>query len=180
MQVRSPPSTLETVTTFPEPASSADTTDLFARYLRFYREVIEGKLRGLSDDQLRAPVLESGWSPLELLTHLVHMERRWFVWGVVGEPVELPWGDNGPDGRWHVPDDETLESLLARLHEAGRRTEQILAGVSLDDDAALGGRFETDPPTVLWICFHVLQEYARHAGHLDAVREILDGATGEC
>lgn len=167
------------MTTFPEPASSADTAGLFAAYLAFYRGVVEGKLRGLTDAQLRAPVLPSGWSPLELLTHLVHMERRWFVWGVLGEPVDEPWGDAAPEGGWRLRDADTLDSLLIRLHAGGRRTEEILAGVRLSDDAAVGGRFDTDPPTVLWICFHVLQEYARHAGHLDAVRELLDGATGE-
>ena len=88
-------------------------------------------------------------------------------------------GDDGPDGRWRVPEADTLHSLLARLHEGGRRTEQILREAAVTDHAAIGGRFDNDPPTVLWICFHVLQEYARHAGHLDVVRELIDGATGE-
>lgn len=168
------------VTEFAEPASSDDVAGLFARYLDVYRGVVEAKLRGLDEAQLRAPVLPSGWSPLELLTHLVHMERRWFVWGVLGEPVERPWGDQGADGRWHVPDDVTLDGLLERLHDGGRRTGEILRRVDLADHAAAGGRFEDEPPTILWICFHVLQEYARHAGHLDAVRELLDGDVGEC
>lgn len=167
------------LTQFPEPASSDDVTGLFAAYLDLYRGVVETKLRGLDETQVREAVLPSGWSPLELLTHLVHMERRWFVWGVLGEPVERPWGDQGADGRWHVPDEVTVDALLEQLHDGGRRTQEILRGVDLAQPAAIGGRFEDEPPTVLWICFHVLQEYARHAGHLDAVRELLDGAVGE-
>jgi hypothetical protein len=55
----------------------------------------------------------------------------------------------------------------------------VLADVPLDTVAATGGRFEADPPPLAWICFHVLQEYARHVGHLDVVVELAGGATGE-
>ena len=163
---------------------SANPAEQFAAYLDHYRAVVVRKLDGLSDDQLRTGLLPSAWTPLELLTHLVHMERRWFVWGFLGEQVAHPWGDNAddvPESPWHVPDDVSRDELVAALHAGGGRTRDILARHDLAERAAAGGRFaaEDESPTLLWICFHVLQEYARHAGHLDVVRELVDGVTGE-
>jgi hypothetical protein len=160
----------------------ADTVELHLEYLDRYRGIVEKKLTGLSDSELRSSRLPSGWTPLELLKHLVFMERRWLVWGFGGQDVEHPWGDSGddPDGRWQVGEDETLEDLLARLHEGGELTRQVASGVHPATFAKPGGRFTADDrPTLNWILFHVLQEYARHAGHLDVARELIDGATGE-
>lgn len=152
-------------------------------YLDYYRGAVDRKIAGLSAPQLRTSLLPSGWTPLELLNHLVHMERRWLVWGFLAEPVPDPWGDHaaGADGGpWQVRDDATAHGLLDRLHAGGRRTTEILTSYPLGVRGAVGGRFATDPaPTLLWIGFHVLQEYARHTGHLDVARELADGATGE-
>jgi hypothetical protein len=108
------------------------------------------------------------------------MEQRWFVWGFLGEQVDEPWGDWSVDepwdedrnGRWTVADDITAEELAERLRAIGARTRSILADFSLDATASPGGRFADDPPTLEWICFHVLAEYARHAGHLDIAVEL--------
>lgn len=161
---------------------SADPSAQFAAYLDFYRGAIERKVRGLTGVQLRTSLLPSGWTPLELLMHVVHMERRWFVWGFLGEQVEEPWRDHAdgdPHGRWAVPDGVGPDELVAALHAGGERTSAILASSDLAARGAVGGRFDDNPPTLAWICFHVLQEYARHAGHLDIARELADGATGE-
>ena len=160
-----------------------DTRELHLAYLDYYRSVIESKLRGLSDDELRRTRLPSGWSPLELLKHLVFMERRWFRWGLAGESVDGPWDDhaNGePDGEWQLSDDDDLPGLLAALHAGGESTRAILTGVELDAFGKPGGRFTADrTATVNWVCFHVLEEYMRHTGHLDIARELADGVTGE-
>ncbi len=139
-----------------------------------------GKVEGLSDDELRTSRLPSGWSPVELVKHLAFMERRWLVWGFLGEQLDDPWGDQR-DGRWYVTPSEQLLDLLAALHEGGRRTREIVQAASLADVAATGGRFpDGEPaPTLVSILFHVLQEYARHAGHLDVARELVDGVIGE-
>ncbi|GHD02272.1 mycothiol transferase [Zhihengliuella salsuginis] len=166
---------------------SPDPAAQLAAYLDYYRASIERKLDGLDDRALRTSRLPSGWTPLELLAHLVHMEQRWFVWGFLAEDVAEPWGDHagGADGgRWAVPADAGrafADGLLERLHATGRRTSGILASTPLETRGALGGRFTGDDPapSLLWIGFHVLQEYARHAGHLDIVRELHDGGTGE-
>jgi uncharacterized damage-inducible protein DinB len=164
------------------PITEGDTLELQLGWLDYYRGVIETKLTGLSDADLRSSRLPSGWSPLELLRHLVYVERRWLRWGFAGEQVDEPWGDSDgdPEGRWTVGADETLEELLGRLHAGGTATRQLVTGVDLSTLGAAGGRFgEADRPTVNWILFHVLQEYARHAGQLDVVRELVDGVTGE-
>ncbi|QCB94800.1 DinB family protein [Cellulomonas shaoxiangyii] len=162
---------------------SADPAVQLVAYLDHYRGVVARKVAGLSEEQQRTSLLPSGWAPLELLHHLVHMERRWFVWGFLAEPVDDPWGDHaaGADGgRWEVPDGVTAADLVRRLDAGGERTTAILTTVPLDARAAVGGRFTAGPaPTLAWIGFHVLQEYARHAGHLDVARELADGTTGE-
>ncbi|THJ00551.1 DUF664 domain-containing protein [Nocardioides sp.] len=148
-------------------------------YLDWVRdEVASGVLR-LSPEQQRTSLVPSGWTPLELLSHVLHMEQRWFVWGFLGATVADPWGDwDVPDPslaespRWRVSHDVTAEDLAARLEQVGVRTRDLLASYPLDTVGATGGRFAEDPPTLEWICFHVLAEYARHAGHLDIVVEI--------
>ncbi|HSS68480.1 MAG TPA: DUF664 domain-containing protein [Nocardioidaceae bacterium] len=167
----------------PEPRdeASAGTKERFLDYLDFYRSAIAVKLDGLSDADLHSSNLPSGWSPLELLLHLVFMERRWLRWRFLGEDIDDPQGDDGSDGRWTLRGDDTLAGLLSALAAGGQRTRTIVEAADLTDLAAggaeaLGG---SPPPTLEWILFHVLQEYARHAGHLDVVRELIDGRVGE-
>ena len=175
------------MTDFPEPAATTgDAATLFARYLDWYRDTVVRKVSALSADERRTSRLPSGWTPLEMLSHLAHMERRWFVWGFLGEPVAEPWGDWNVDepwtsddsdetrlrAHWQVADDVTAEQLTARLEAIGERTRGVLRDFPLNATASPGGRFAEDPPTLEWICFHVLAEYARHAGHLDIVVEL--------
>ncbi|GAB3779333.1 DinB family protein [Nocardioides ungokensis] len=151
-------------------------------YLDFYRDTCLAKCRSLPEQELRRPLLPSGWTPLELLWHLAHMERRWFVWGFLGEQVDEPWGDSGgaPDNRWQVAPDVGLDDVVALLEAGAARTREVLSGHEPETVAATGGRFSgEEPPDLRWICFHVLQEYARHAGHLDIVVELEGGPTGE-
>ncbi|MCP3786942.1 DinB family protein [Micromonospora sp. A3M-1-15] len=165
---------------FPEPGPSSDVPALFLTYLDYYRDTVADRVAGLTDAQARTARVPSGWTPVELVKHLAFMERRWLVWGFLGEPVPDPWGDEVAD-RWHVAADETVADLVAALRRGGRRTREIVEATPQATPAALGGRF-IDParrPTLAAILFHVLQEYARHAGHLDIVRELADGRTGE-
>jgi uncharacterized damage-inducible protein DinB len=157
--------------------------ELLLGYLDFYRSVIASKIAGVPDDQLRASRLPSGWAPLELVNHLVFMERRWLQWGFLAEPVPAPYGDDDDAGRWHVSPNVTTNGLVAALDTVGQRTRVIVTGAELADVSQLGGRFSDGdrepPPTLGWILLHVLQEYARHAGQLDIARELIDGVTGE-
>jgi hypothetical protein len=159
----------------------SDAKQLLLGYLDYYRSVVESKVEGLPESELRSSRLPSGWTPLELIKHLAHMERRWFCWGFLAEPVPAPLGDEDDSGRWHVDDSETPVELLEALRAGGTRTRAIVEGAHLADRAAVGGRFSEDDrrPTLAWTLVYVLQEYARHAGHLDAARELFDGVIGE-
>ncbi|MFC0599404.1 DinB family protein [Streptomyces palmae] len=162
----------------PEPPSSlSDPRELVDAYLDYYRAELLRKLDGLSAKDLRQSRLPSGWTPLELLGHLTWVERRWFQWGFAAEPQQDPWGDRGPDDRWHVADEDTLETLTARFTAQCDASRAVAADVPTERRAAVGGRFSTEAeaPSLGWILFHVLQEYARHVGQLDVVRELADG-----
>lgn len=165
----------------PEPSRKlSDPKELLLSYLDYYRQAIERKINGLADAELRTSRLPSGWTPLQLVNHLVHMEQRWLRWGFTAENVDAPWGDADEHGGWITPANTPAE-LIAALHDGGRRTREIAEQAELADLGALGGRFATDDkrPTLAWTLFHVLQEYARHAGHLDIARELADGKLGE-
>jgi hypothetical protein len=159
----------------------ADPKELLLGFLDYYRSVITRKIEGLTEAELRTSRLPSGWAPLELLKHLVYMERRWLRWGFRAEQLPDPHGDEDQAGRWHVGPGDTAAALIAALQATGEQTRAIVTGADLADASASGGRFsgKDSRPTLAWILVYVLQEYARHAGHLDVARELIDGTTGE-
>lgn len=142
------------------------------------RHHVLAQLEGLTDEQLRRPVLPSGWSCLGLVRHLtLSDERYWFEVVVAGEPLDFwPKGDNGD---WLVDSAEAGEDVLAAYRAAIARSDEIIANRQLDD--------APEQPELWWdqaglsfpdlrsIVVHVLVETSVHAGHLDAVRELLDG-----
>lgn len=165
---------------FPEPTvPQASRADVFLGYLDYFRAVVVDKLQGLPDDELRRSRLPSGWTPLELLKHLTYVELRWLVWGFAGGPVEQPW-DDAPQGYWAVAADETLADLVQALHLQAERSRAIVLAHQLSEVGRPGERWEgAAPATLERVLFHLLQEYARHVGHLDVVRELIDGTVGE-
>jgi Protein of unknown function (DUF664) len=171
------------VASFAEPSDQlSDPRELVVAYLDGYRDAVVRKLDGLPDGRLRHSVLPSGWTALELVYHLTFVERRWLSWGFRGDPMDDPWGDEDPaTGRWRVPADLTSEEVLSRYAAAAALSRQIVSEAGFDDVARGGGRFAESGhrPALAWILFHLLQEYARHLGHLDVVRELIDGAVGE-
>lgn len=165
---------------FPEPTAPARSrTEVFERYLGFFRDRLAAKLRTLPAAELRASRLPSGWTPLQLLKHLTYVEMRWLEWGFEGREVADPWGDRR-DGRWYVAPEETLDDLLAELTEQAARSTVVIEGHDLAEPGQPGDRWDGEPPATLErVLFHLLQEYARHLGHLDVVSELAGGATGE-
>jgi hypothetical protein len=128
---------------------------------------------------LRRSRLPSGWTPLELAKHLRYVELRWLEWGFEGRDVSEPWADT-EDGRWHVGPGETLPSLLGDLLDQAGRTRAIVESHDLDDVGKPGERWDgADPATLERVLFHLLQEYARHLGHLDIVAERAVGIAEE-
>jgi uncharacterized damage-inducible protein DinB len=165
---------------FPEPTTPAGSrAEVFLRYLDFFRSRLTAKLESLPEDELRRSRLASGWTPLELLKHLRYVELRWLEWGFEGQDIANVWADH-QDGRWHVGPDETLAGLLAGLTEQAARTRAIVGAHDLDEAGKPGDRWDgADPATLERILFHLLQEYARHVGHLDVVVELATGQAGE-
>jgi hypothetical protein len=162
------------------PRTLEDPKEILLQQLSYHRATLLAKLVGLSDDQLRSSVVPSGWSPLGLLKHLVFVERRWMQWGFEAEQTSDPRGDENPSGKgWLVLPEDNVPDLTARLAAIASRTEAVAGKAELTDWGRLGGRFSSDPPTLGWILAHLLQEYARHVGHLDVVRELIDGSVGE-
>jgi hypothetical protein len=162
------------------PRSLEDPREILLQQLSYYRATLLAKLDGLSDDQLTTSILPSGWSPLGLLKHLVFVERRWMQWGFEAEQVPEPWGDHDPHSEgWLLGTEDTRHVLTEWLDAIAARTEAVASKAELTERARLGGRFSSDPPTLDWILVHLLQEYAWHVGHLDVVRELIDGSVGE-
>ena len=165
---------------FPEPGSTPDLRGLMLNYLDYFRSVVAGKLNGLSPEEVGASVVPSGWTPGGLALHLANVERRWLVWGFLGEQVEDPWADAADGGGWRTPEGTPAE-IRAMLDQAAERTRVIVESHDLTDTARVGGRFAdlASAPQLQWILLHLIQEYARHSGHLDIARELIDGSTGE-
>jgi uncharacterized damage-inducible protein DinB len=165
---------------FPEPTAAASSrAEVFLRYLDYFRSRLVSKLEALPGSELRRSRVPSGWTPVELIRHLGYVEMRWLEWGFEGRDVADPWADSR-DGRWCVPDGETLEGLVAALHAQAARTRAIVESHDLADIGQPGERWDgADPPALERILFHLVQEYARHVGHLDIASELAGGQTGE-
>jgi len=165
---------------FPEPTSAvASRTQVFLTYLDYFRSVLLTKLDGLSEEQLRQSVLPSGWSPIELVNHLRCVEMRWLVWGFEGEAVPAPWLDRRDD-RWYVAPETTIGQVVEKLATQAETTRLIVESHELGERGRPGDRWEdAEPATLERVLFHLVQEYARHVGHMDIVRELIDGEVGE-
>jgi hypothetical protein len=167
-----------TIPPFPSPTIPiGDEREVLLGYLDFFRAVAVDKVAGLDAGRQRQSALPSGWTPLELLNHLRHVERRWLEWGFEGRPISDPWADQ-VDGRWHT--DADFMQVARDLEHQARVTRAIVMQHQLDDVGQPGERWAGAPPAPLRrVLLHLLQEYARHCGHQDNVRELADGTTGE-
>jgi uncharacterized damage-inducible protein DinB len=165
---------------FPEPAIPVSSrAEVFLGYLDYFRSRLVSKLEALPARELRRSRLASGWTPIELLKHVAYDELRWLEWRFEGRGVGDPWADDR-DGRWYVADDQGLPELIAALHAQAARSRAVVESHDLADVGQPGQGWSADGPASLErILLHLLQEYARHLGHLDIVCELADGQTGE-
>jgi hypothetical protein len=150
-------------------------TDALLTSLNAQREHVLGTLEGLSEDQLRRPALPSGWTPLGLVQHLaVEVERFWFRMAVAGERLPLTSGDQA----WQVPADVPSSAIIELYRDEIGKANAIIAATPIDAMPAWWPDFfENFPPRPLRrSILHVIAETATHAGHLDAYRELTDGA----
>jgi hypothetical protein len=152
-------------------------------FLDEYRRVLSRKIEGLDDaDARRRACPPSDLSLLGLIRHMADVERGWFRRGLGAEDVRpIHYGaahpDGDEDGDFHAPAGATVEDALATYWaEIGVADRIIAAAPSLDAPVANARRGST---SLRWILVHMIEEYARHCGHADLLRQAVDGATGD-
>ena len=147
-------------------------------YLEFQRASVRSIVDGLEEDDWHTPVVPSGWTVAGMVEHLGNMERHWFQEVIANSPAELPWDEGRPAYR---PDgiftcDRPSSDVLAYYRAQTDAADKILEGVGLSD-APQGRHGNDEIPNVRVIILHVIEETAAHSGHLEIVRELLDGRT---
>ena len=141
-----------------------------------HRDVVLWKVQGLDDEQLRRPVTPSGTSVLGLVKHLGAVEYGWFC-ETFGHPTEvLPFDEDDPDADLRIEPGETTADVVAFYGRARAAANAVVAELDLD---ATGTAWSGETVTLRWVMIHMLEEGCRHAGHLDIVRELIDGRTGD-
>jgi uncharacterized damage-inducible protein DinB len=163
------------------PPLTADERTQLTGWLDHLRSLVRTKCEGLSEADAHRKVLPT--SPLMtvagLVAHLRWVEYSWFTQTLLGTPDhgETPWTEDGhPDAEMFV-DDVPLAQLLDEYDAECARSNEIVAGFSLDDVERAVVR-ESGAASTRYILCHMIEETARHLGHLDIIRELLDGATG--
>jgi uncharacterized damage-inducible protein DinB len=172
----------------PEPPLEGDETATLLGFLDWQRATLEWKCRGLSDEQLRVALPPTSMTLGGILKHLAYVEDYWFTKVVAGEPSPEPWASvdwkADPDWEWHSAADDPGDELRALWAErAGRSRAVVNAQLGRSQARALG---EAHPAwggqgrvSLRWVLVHMVEEYARHNGHADLIRESIDGQTGE-
>ncbi|MBZ3902251.1 MULTISPECIES: DinB family protein [Streptomyces] len=164
-----------------EPSVTADERTMLEGWLGYHRETLALKCAGLDDARLRtASVPPSELSLLGLVRHMAEVERIWFRKVLVDDdqgPIYFSEAD--PDGEFHLTEADTWQEAYgtwqAEIGVARRNAE----GFALDDVAKAAHRRSGETPSLRWIYTHMIEEYARHNGHADLIRERIDGATGD-
>jgi uncharacterized damage-inducible protein DinB len=157
------------------PLTGDEKTSLRAALDR-HRYVVTWKLDGLDDEALRRPMTPSGTNLLGLVKHLAAVEYGWFCQTFGYSTESLPDVDADPEADMQVAAEETTAGILAFYDRACRAADVAIEAVDLD---GLGPSWSGDQVSMRWVLIHMLEETARHAGHMDILRELIDGATGD-
>jgi len=149
-------------------------------FLDAQRAVVLAIVEGLDEAAWQRSVVPSGWTPAGLVEHLGGAEWHWFQGVVAGVPAPVPVDDDRPpyDPNAAFVCNEPSAEIIAFYRDQCARSNEVLAATPLS--AAPRGRHgdpEMEPPDVRWIVLHMIEETARHAGHLDIARELIDGRT---
>ncbi|MDQ4094776.1 MAG: DinB family protein [Actinomycetota bacterium] len=147
-------------------------------WLDFHRATLLMKLDGLDDEQLRRVMVPSGLSLLGLVKHLTSVEHGWFAMGIgqSGEPP-LFYSKDDPDADFRIEEDDTTDAIVTGYLRACERSREIVR-----EAGSLDVYFEhprRGRVTLRWVLLHMVEETARHNGHADIMRELIDGATGD-
>lgn len=165
------------IDTRPEPPLNGSERETLNGFLDFLRGTIRWKCDGLTDEQARRALLPSELTTVAgLVGHLGYVEQYWFEVVLAGEPDR--WAEalvSDPDAEFRRALDLPLATLLDRYEAQCERSRRIAADRELDDEVPFRGGVVS----VRFVLTHLIEETGRHAGHLDVLRELIDGRTGE-
>jgi uncharacterized damage-inducible protein DinB len=172
-----------------DPPLNGTEAEALVAFLDYHRDTLRNKADGLDADQLGRRLEPSSMTMGGLLKHLAYVDDWWLNQVFAGNPAPEPWAsvDWRADGDWdwHSAADDTPESLRALYDESVATSRRIVSTAlqsprGLDAEAARAGRSDPDRKLNLrWVLLHLLEEYARHNGHADLIRESVDGQVGE-
>lgn len=141
-----------------------------------HRDAVVWKVDGLDDEQLRRPMTPSGTSLLGVVKHLASVEYGWFC-ETFGRESEAIWFDEAdPEADMRAAPHETTADILDYYRRARAAADRVIDELGVDD---LGTAWFGDAVSMRWVLIHMIEETARHAGHMDIVRELIDGMTGD-
>jgi uncharacterized damage-inducible protein DinB len=170
----------------PEPPLAGDEAATLLGFLDFLRATLAWKCAGLDAAGLAATVAPSTMTLGGILKHLAYVEAEWFTRWLLGRDRPPPWDAvdwaADPDWDWHSAANDTPEQLRARWQDTVDSSRALVAAALADGDLGqLARRTWPDgrAPSLRWILTHMIEEYARHNGHADLLRESVDGLTGE-
>lgn len=147
--------------------------------LDWYRAGVVHKVAGMSDEHAAAAPLASPTSAAGVVKHLALVEDHWFTAGIGQQSMPEPWAsvdfDSDPDWEFRTARDEPLADAVREYEQACARSRAATASLPLDH--TVSGRH--GEYSLRWVLVHMLEETARHLGHLDILREMADGSTGE-
>jgi uncharacterized damage-inducible protein DinB len=141
-----------------------------------HRDAVLWKLEGLDDAALRRAMTPSGTNLLGLVKHLAAVEYGWFCQTFGRQTEPLPFDEDDPDADLRVRPDETTEEVLAFYGRARAAADGVIEELELE---ATGTAWFGEAVSLRWVLIHMVEETARHAGHVDIVRELIDGMTGD-
>jgi len=165
---------------------AADEISSLLGFLDYQRATLVWKCAGLDSAGLRATVAPWSMTLGGLLKHLAYVEDSWFSQWLHGHDRAAPWdtvdwaADN--DWEWHSAAEDTPEQLMALHRDAVTRSRRLVDEAIADgglDRLAERAWPDGSSPSLRWILLHMIEEYARHNGHADLLRESVDGLTGE-
>jgi hypothetical protein len=161
----------------PDPPTEAGEKETLTAFLDFQRATLRWKCEGLTAEQLGTAAVEpSGMTLHGLIRHLTEVELGWFVGTFTDEPVVYAYSSpENPDADWTDLDPAAYADDLRRYDEAVDKARAVIADLAPGDV----GEDEGTRFTLRWVLAHMIEEYARHNGHADLLRERLDGSTGE-
>ncbi len=164
-----------------DPPVVAGEKETLSAFLDYHRTTLEMKCEGLTDEQLRTRAVEpSTLSLMGLLRHMGEVERWWFRMVFTNEKVEDLYDyTDDDDADFNDIAEATYEDALSKWKAECERSQAILAAADLDEISKLDPPKDRERVSMRWIVVHMIEEYARHNGHADLLRERIDGATGE-